>query len=97
MRRCTGIRCGSMSEETMYRRRFFLSTDPNSDAYVSARVHRFGEEINGSIKIADCDRVIRLEVNGFSRQARRRTIRKLERLIGVLEDVKAVLEGAENG
>lgn len=86
-----------MSERMLYRRRFFLSPDPESDAFVSARVHSLGDEINGSIKIADCGRNICLEVNGFSRKKRRQTIKKLENLIGVLEAVKGILEDAENG
>lgn len=87
---------GKMNERSLYRRRFFLSPDPNSDAFVSARVSQFRDEINGSIKIADCGRAICLEVNGFTKKDRRQTAKKLGNLIGVLEDIKAIVEGVDD-
>lgn len=93
-----------MKEVSLYKKRMFLNPDKSSNAFVNASVDRLedvtqGKDgkpvLDGTVTIADCDRQISLDIDGWSKKHRKNTVKKLDNLIDVLVAVRNVVEENE--
>lgn len=91
-----------MKDKILYRKRMFLNPDKHSNAFVNASVERFQgitepqrDRIGGEVSIADCGRVIHLDIDGWNAKAKKNTLKKLDNLINVLSEVRDVVDAEE--
>lgn len=91
-----------MKEKLLYRKRVWLNPDPASGAYVKTYVDRTEWDerdpsprvtLGGEFCIADCSRIIRLDIDGWSKAGRKRTVKKFRKLANVINEVADVIEG----
>lgn len=90
-----------MKDKILYRKRKWINPDKSSNAFVNARVERFqgirdqDHHISGEIAIADCGRVIHLDIDGWNKRAKKNTLKKLDNLINVLSEVRDIVDAEE--
>lgn len=72
-----------------YRREFLNRPGKHAGAYVLASINRSAPY--GTVTIADCDRIVRLEFDGADASDRRNAIRKATVLIETLTDFRNAL------
>lgn len=90
-----------MSEETVFHRRLFLN-DKEGAAMVEAKLanhsyDRNGERAasyDGTLHLTDCNRSIDLSFDFYSKEDARMAIRKLDRLIETVEDLRTAVKRA---
>lgn len=91
-----------MKDKILYRKRKWINPDKTSNAFVNAVVERYSSlryegtpHIGGDVCIADCNRVISLDLWASNKRTKNNTIKKLDNLIEVLQEVRDVIESEE--
>lgn len=94
-----------MRTKNLYKSRKWLNKDRDRTAFIACYVDRdrwendSGEEwtnTTGEIKIADCGKIIHLDLFCSNKKEHRNALHKLDTLITELENVRAVIEGECN-
>lgn len=85
-----------MKDEVLYKNRRWLNTEKDMTAFIMCRVERLnfrgGEEVVGDIKIADCSKIVNLDIEGQNKKRRNQTIKKIDTLIEELTKVRNIIE-----
>lgn len=75
----------------IYSNRRWLNSDKTQTAFIAADISAGGFGVSGDIKIADCSKIINLDLWCENKKEARSRLRKLDILIGELFNVREVI------